>query len=1112
MKRFIKTISLFLSIFLTVSMIVTFPAAAAAEHEVSGAAKIEANSSVGAILGAAAEQNKQSFALSEVVSNVTIEGKTAVVKLLHTKACMIVVGVYDESGNQLLQTAVRRGIHAEEETVTLDFESDLPAYFYLRAFILDNDCAPLGKPFESNRYTLAYTRFLEKTTADFPAENVVNFDDEADNNFAVFDSGVKKIQQAPVVSDGSYQFDHADEILRTLREGDIFTYDKNGEPEIVKVDSISVHGDTVVITPANAELDEVFDYVKIDVTADEAEADMSEADAGVSFANSENNVVGASADYTLLRHFTFELEQKAAGVEGELDLTASLHFRLYYDGDILETELTDRVEGELDIASGAFLETTVKLCKLRFPTPVAGLFVAITPAVELKASAAYHGKVNFSECSGFVYNTKAGFQNLSEKPQMDAEVDFEGKIYVGFQLTPSIEALFGVVELGCEIKIGAEGVGTRVLTTTDTAAADHLCRWCVDGTINGKVEIEAEVATGFLEQFKYTVSAKLLDYEKKLFDFYVSSDLGFGKGDCPNSQPVPEQPVTPYQRMDVTYEEREKADSYVLSADRLHIDVYVSGSGNVKSYNGFGLENYVEDYNDRVYEKAEALYPYDWDKRNKYIDDHKILYGFTYTYHISGFHAVSASLSGDVYISGPTKVVVLNNCHSFHVPDSVEELTVVHTEETSLHLPASVKYISGFNGCDFTELTIPSTTEYVDAFDNCPISKLTILPPKKSLTIKGFYNCRIESLTIPAGVRSISNFMPLKKAVVQTDAPHLLQFFKNLEEVTFDTPVIGRNCCDSCPALKKVNFTPSVTCIGEEALKQSGVQSVTIPGTVKKIDQNAFRECSGLREVVMQEGVKQIDRMAFADCPKLERVVLPSSVSFLCKDAFRECAQNIELDFCGEPWQWWNITAEHDHQKMIDVEYDASVFMNCTVFLNSDGSGQMKNKTGGASVGAQTMSGYPDTAYLLAVEDAENGRLGGAVKALVQVTADKNGMYFIPDEIHAGEGDFLNCYGTCRHPSGHLTEENQYRCDICGEHLPAVIVLDAQNDSIIGDVDGDGKITVSDVTAIQKHIAEVVELTDRELDSADTNGDGKVAIDDATYLQLYLAEYDVVLR
>ena len=182
MKRFIKTISLFLSIFLTVSMIVTFPAAAAAEHEVSGAAKIEANSSVGTILGAAAEQNKQSFALSEVVSNVTIEGKTAVVKLLHTKACMIVVGVYDESGNQLLQTAVRRGIHAEEETVTLDFESDLPAYFYLRAFILDNDCAPLGKPFESNRYTLAYKRFLEKTTADFPAENVVNFDDEADNN------------------------------------------------------------------------------------------------------------------------------------------------------------------------------------------------------------------------------------------------------------------------------------------------------------------------------------------------------------------------------------------------------------------------------------------------------------------------------------------------------------------------------------------------------------------------------------------------------------------------------------------------------------------------------------------------------------------------------------------------------------------------------------------------------------------------------------------------------------------------------------------------------------------------------------------------------------------
>ena len=63
----------------------------------------------------------------------------------------------------------------------------------------------------------------------------------------------------------------------------------------------------------------------------------------------------------------------------------------------------------------------------------------------------------------------------------------------------------------------------------------------------------------------------------------------------------------------------------------------------------------------------------------------------------------------------------------------------------------------------------------------------------------------------------------------------------------------------------------------------------------------------------------------------------------------------------------------------------------------------------------------------------------------------------------------------------------------------------------IGDVNLDGVISIRDVTAIQRHIADLETLSDLQLVAADTNGDGKVTIDDATYLQMYLAEYDVVL-
>ena len=63
----------------------------------------------------------------------------------------------------------------------------------------------------------------------------------------------------------------------------------------------------------------------------------------------------------------------------------------------------------------------------------------------------------------------------------------------------------------------------------------------------------------------------------------------------------------------------------------------------------------------------------------------------------------------------------------------------------------------------------------------------------------------------------------------------------------------------------------------------------------------------------------------------------------------------------------------------------------------------------------------------------------------------------------------------------------------------------------LGDTNLDGKINVRDVTAIQRHLADLETFTEEQLAVADTNGDGIVNIDDATYLQTYLAEYNVVL-
>ncbi len=61
----------------------------------------------------------------------------------------------------------------------------------------------------------------------------------------------------------------------------------------------------------------------------------------------------------------------------------------------------------------------------------------------------------------------------------------------------------------------------------------------------------------------------------------------------------------------------------------------------------------------------------------------------------------------------------------------------------------------------------------------------------------------------------------------------------------------------------------------------------------------------------------------------------------------------------------------------------------------------------------------------------------------------------------------------------------------------------------LGDANGDGNININDVTAIQRHLAELGTLEGIYRYAADSNQDSVLNISDATHLQSYLAEYIV---
>ena len=65
--------------------------------------------------------------------------------------------------------------------------------------------------------------------------------------------------------------------------------------------------------------------------------------------------------------------------------------------------------------------------------------------------------------------------------------------------------------------------------------------------------------------------------------------------------------------------------------------------------------------------------------------------------------------------------------------------------------------------------------------------------------------------------------------------------------------------------------------------------SITIPSTVKQIDEGAFIKCTGLKSVTIPDKVTIIDEAAFSECANISSVKLSDTIKELGKNAFYKC-------------------------------------------------------------------------------------------------------------------------------------------------------------------------------------------------------------------------------
>lgn len=70
---------------------------------------------------------------------------------------------------------------------------------------------------------------------------------------------------------------------------------------------------------------------------------------------------------------------------------------------------------------------------------------------------------------------------------------------------------------------------------------------------------------------------------------------------------------------------------------------------------------------------------------------------------------------------------------------------------------------------------------------------------------------------------------------------------------------------------------------------------VTIPNTVKEIEEETFEYCPNLQGVIIGNGVTSIGRYAFYNCPNLQSITIGSKVNSIGSSAFEGCYKLIEV-------------------------------------------------------------------------------------------------------------------------------------------------------------------------------------------------------------------------
>lgn len=345
-----------------------------------------------------------------------------------------------------------------------------------------------------------------------------------------------------------------------------------------------------------------------------------------------------------------------------------------------------------------------------------------------------------------------------------------------------------------------------------------------------------------------------------------------------------------------------------------------------------------------------------------------------------------------------------------------------------------------------TDVTLGNGIKSIEesAFSGCPkIKEITLSEGLEKIGVSAFYECEtLKSITIPSTLNTLA-----------TAAFASCSGLNSISVANGNTVYDSR---ENCNAVIETSTDKIIL----------GCQNTIIPDAVKCIGAWAFYGCDGLKNVILPDLLETIEEAAFSYCEGLETAKLPQNLTTIGSSAFYVCSSLSEIIIPNSVTSVGHYAfAGCESLKSIQVgngitELPFSMVLSCpnleTVIL-----GENVKKI---------------TDYVFSYDTKIKSI---TCKRFRPATVDKD----FENEVYSNATLYV--------PKGSLSL-----------YYAAPIWMKFDNieeipDHLNGDVNGDGRINVSDVTSLVNMILGVIDKDDQ---LGDVNGDGKVNVSDISTL------------